>query len=68
MNDDEKLRPICANEVYPLSLFIKRAGLHRASVKQMRLKGLKIKRIGRRSYVYGSDFIDWFTTQPELIT
>lgn len=56
-----------ADAIYPLSTFMSRTGLGRAAVRMARRKGLKVKRIGKRSYLKGSDFLEWFDQYAEQV-
>ncbi len=48
---------ISAHELYTLEEFGSRLGLGTAALRSARRRGLRIGRVGRRSYVLGSDFI-----------
>lgn len=63
----EHLEPIVVDAIYPLPEFMRRTGLEEASVRRMRKEGLIIRRIGRRSYVRGSDFLDWYNTNADQV-
>lgn len=53
------LRPISANECYPLDVFAAAAGLGRAALREARRNGLKVRRVHGRAYVFGSDWLDY---------
>ena len=61
-----RLAPIVADAVYPLSDFKRRTGLEASSIRKMRQQGLVIRRIGRRSFVLGSDFLAWCENAPQV--
>jgi hypothetical protein len=61
-----ELTPIIADAIYPLEDFKRRTGLESASVRKMRQQGFVVRRIGRRSYVRGSDFLSWFENAPQV--
>lgn len=63
----EELGPIFANAIYPLSEFMRLTGLRTASIREMRRVGLIVRRIGRRSYIRGSDFLSWYEKQAEIV-
>ena len=50
------LAPISRNEIYPLEVFQKRAGMNSWAMRMARKQGLKIRQVGRRRYVLGEDF------------
>lgn len=53
--------PECAADaLYTLDELNDRLGLGKAALRRARRDGLSIRRIGRRSYVLGSDLIEWF--------
>jgi hypothetical protein len=56
-----QLEPIIADAIYPLPEFMRRTGLQKQSIREMRRTGLIVRRIGRRSYVRGADFIAWYS-------
>jgi hypothetical protein len=62
----DSLAPIVADAVYPLDDFKRRTGLESASIRKMRQRGLIVRRIGRRSYVRGSDFLAWYENAPQV--
>ena len=66
LNPATGLAPIMAEAVYPLEDFKQRTGLESASLRKMRRQGLVVRRIGRRSYVLGRDFLAWFETAPQV--
>jgi hypothetical protein len=61
------LSPIMADAIYPLPDFMKRTGLAKAAIRMMRRSGLIVRRIGRRSFIWGRDFHDWFNTNAEPV-
>lgn len=63
----DSLAPIIADAVYPLEVFKRRTGLETASIRKMRRSGLVVRRIGRRSYLRGSDFLSWFENAPQVV-
>jgi hypothetical protein len=64
---EQHLAPIDANSIYPLPDFMRRTGLAKAAVRAMRRTGLVVRRIGRRSYVWGRDFQNWVENQAEIV-
>lgn len=63
----ELAEPIIANAIYTLREFMRRTGLEEASVRKMRKAGLIVRRIGRKSFVLGSDFLDWYNNRAEQV-
>jgi hypothetical protein len=63
---DQGLAPIAANEIYPLAVFKRRTGLESASLREMRRNGFVMRRIGRRSFVRGSDFLSWYDNAKQV--
>lgn len=61
------LAPIVADAIYPLPVFQKQTGLAKSAIRAMRRSGLIVRRIGRRSYVWGRDFQDWFAKSAALV-
>jgi hypothetical protein len=55
----DSLAIIIADAVYPLEVFKVRTGLETASIRNMRRQGFVVRRIGRRSFVSGREFIAW---------
>jgi hypothetical protein len=60
------LAPIAADVVYPLEDFKLRTGLESASIRKMRRHGFVVRRIGRRSFVSGREFIAWAENAPQV--
>jgi hypothetical protein len=54
---------ISANELYTLDEFCDRLRLGTAAMRTARRKGLKIRQIGSRGYVLGSDAIGYITRE-----
>lgn len=63
----EQLAPIQADAVYPLLVFIRLTGLEKASLRKMREKGFVVRRIGKRSYVIGRDFLCYCAEHGEPV-
>ena len=55
----EILRPVSDRETYVMTTFMKMVGWQRHAMKQARLKGLKVVRVGGRCFVRGCDFSAW---------
>lgn len=49
---------IRADEILPLEEFKTRTGLSRHSMRGLREAGLPIRRIGKRGFILGSDFLE----------
>ena len=62
-----QLEPIVQDAIYPLSTFMLRTGLQKSAIRQMRRQGLIVRRIGRRSYIRGSDFLAWYDACAEKV-
>lgn len=58
---------ITGDAVYTLDELNARLGLGKGALRQARRQGLKVRRIGRRSYVMGRDVIDWMETTAKLV-
>jgi len=54
---------ISALEVYPRSLFIRKAGLTQSSFAALVRAGLRVSRIGKRSLVRGGAFLEFCQSQ-----
>jgi hypothetical protein len=63
----ERLAPVVPDAIYPMSDFMNRTGLAKAAVRAMRRTGLTVRKIGRRSYVLGRDFHEWFEEHAEIV-
>ena len=50
--------PIAADEIYPLSVFLKRLGVGRHSLTALRRQGLPLRPIGTRLFIDGSEALD----------
>jgi hypothetical protein len=57
---------ILAGAAYTLPELRRRLGLGKAALRQARRSGLKIRRVGIRSFVLGSDVLEWLQSQPVL--
>jgi hypothetical protein len=64
---NDQLAPIAADSIYPLDCFMRRTGLAKSAIRAMRRNGFVVRRIGRRSYVWGRDFQDWVENHAEII-
>jgi hypothetical protein len=62
-----RLAPIYADEILPLELFMARTGLRKSSIRRMRRDGFVVRRVGRRSFVKGGDFIAWYDQHAPTI-
>jgi hypothetical protein len=51
------------NVTYPLEVFKQRAGLSDWAMRMARRKGLKVRMVGRRGYVRGSDWSNYLTQE-----
>jgi hypothetical protein len=65
--DKESNKPgeIRADLLYTLEVLGQRLRLGRKSLRIARRQGLKVGRIGRRCYVLGRDFMDWFARHSQ---
>lgn len=57
----DDLGPIQAGTTYPMQLFMRRSGLGRYALTQMRQRGLKVIRSGGRAFVRGEDFNEFLS-------
>ena len=64
-SDSQKPGEIRADSLYTLEELCERLQLGRKSLRIARRQGLKGGRIGRRCYVLGRDFIEWYTRQAQ---
>jgi len=62
-NDYSKPGEINVDSLYTLEEVRDRLRLGQKSMRAAQRQGLKVGRIGRRGYVLGRDFIDWYTRQ-----
>jgi hypothetical protein len=51
------LGEIRGDSVYPLEVFRQRTGLDTWAMRQARRAGLKVRRVGRRAFIIGADFL-----------
>lgn len=63
----EQPSEIRADCIYTLDEFKRRTGLGKTSLRNMRRNGLIERSIGRCSYIYGRDFIDWYQRHAEQV-
>ncbi|MCO6454082.1 MAG: hypothetical protein J5I93_02100 [Pirellulaceae bacterium] len=54
-------------EVYPLAEVYRRLGVGAATLREARKRGLKIRRIGRNSFVLGDDVCDYLATTAKTV-
>ncbi len=66
-NNTSKLGEIQPEVMYPLSDFQERSGLGKAAMREARQKGLKVRRVGRRHYVLGKDFIAYVEEHASVV-
>lgn len=50
---------IDVNSIYTLEQFMETSGLRRVALDSARRRGLVVRKVGRRCYVYGKDFVDY---------
>jgi len=50
--------PIQADALYPVNTFMKRLGIGRHSVSALRRRGLRVRMIGTRAFVDGSEALE----------
>lgn len=66
--DGERIRaglgPISSLESYPLEVFKVRAGMTRSGIREARMRGLVIRRAGKRCFINGADWIKYLETKP----
>ena len=58
----DTMKVISDNETYPLPLFMESTGMGRHAMRQARLMGLKVVKMGSRIYVRGKDFSEFLGT------
>ncbi|MDA1016058.1 MAG: hypothetical protein O3A00_16585 [Planctomycetota bacterium] len=54
-----------SSTVYPLRDFQRLAGLGNFALREARKKGLRVRAVGNRRYILGSDFREFLESQPE---
>lgn len=54
-------------KVYSIRSLREQLGLGAAAVRSMRRKGLPVRRVGRASYVYGSDLISYIVESCPVV-
>jgi hypothetical protein len=60
MKDDHATSaPILADAVYPLAAFKAATKLDDWAMREARKAGLKVRRVGRRAYIVGADWIEF---------
>lgn len=52
-----EMGPIREGECYPLELFKRNTGLSVWAFREAKRAGLKVRRVGRRGYVLGADWL-----------
>lgn len=57
--ENQRLRPIEPNVLYPLKLFQQYAGIANHGLRTARRNGMRVLRVSNRAYVLGSDFIEY---------
>jgi hypothetical protein len=50
------LGPICPEQVYPLSLFLRLTGLSNCAIREAQKNGLRTTKVGRRRFISGRDW------------
>lgn len=58
---------IRADELLPIAEVQTRLGIGKAAMRTMRKNGLAIRRVGRQSYVVGSDLIDFARKRGRIV-
>ena len=58
---------VSVHEVYALDEFKRRTGLDKAAIRQARRKGLKVVKVGRRSFVIGQDFATYLAQSTDAL-
>ncbi len=66
-SNPRKLGEIHPDVMYPLPEFQERSGLGKAAMREARQKGLKVRRVGRRHYVLGKDFIAYVEEHAAVV-
>ena len=61
----EKSLGIAAGMAYPVDEFRERARLGRAAYRNVRRSGLPVRRVGRRSFVLGADWLAFLASRPQ---
>ena len=61
------LSEISRDSIYPLDVFMTHSGLSQAALREARRNGLKVRRIGRRSFIVGEDFLKYVMENGKLV-
>lgn len=61
------LAPIEDGTTYPLSIFMARVGMTRSSMREARIKGLPVFKVGKRVFVRGCDWNSYLTDHAEQV-
>ena len=56
---------IAADRAYPLRLFLKLTGLSDAGRRAARRRGLQARKVGKRKFIRGSDWLDFLANVGE---
>lgn len=58
---------VVAGTAYSLTAFTKATGLGRTALREARRQGLPVRRVGLRSWVLGSDWLEFLATKAEIV-
>lgn len=53
-------RTIRRGELYPLDEFRQRLGVGRDAIRKCRRAGLSVRLVGKKAFISGDEFLDWF--------
>lgn len=62
-----KLGEISANVSYPRAEFLRLTGIGAKTLARARREGLPIRRVGRNSFVLGSDWLEYLSTRAKTV-
>lgn len=61
------IQAVRSDEAYPLAE-LRRMGLGEFTVRQMRHRGLKVRRVGRLHFVLGKDLLGFIESAGEIVS
>ncbi len=67
LSKPSKLSEIHPDVMYPLQEFQERSGLGKAAMREARQKGLTVRKVGRRHFVLGKDFIAYVQEHAAVV-
>ena len=56
---------VSVNDIYPLAEFQDLTGLTDSAMRSARRRGLRVRRCGKRAFVWGQDFLDYLLAESD---